>query len=302
MTTPDWMKGPPASILLATDLSARCDRALDRAEQLAGQWQAELVALNVLEPMPVAPDRTLISLYGENGDDNAEIALQQLLRDVAGFAVQPRVRIVKGNTAEAIRQAAAEEHCELIVTGMARNEMFGRFLLGTTVEKLARMVAQPLLVVRYRPHGPYRKVVVATDFSEPSRHALHAAMRFFADSTLIVYHAYTAPLTGMAMHQEDAASGGMSAIEARSVGERFLAGSNLTPEQRQRLRLVVEYGAPEVVLAQYVRQNDIDLVVMGTHGHGGLWANLLGSSVTRLLDWLPCDTMIVRDPARVPPA
>ena len=35
----------PASLLLATDLSARSDRALARAAQLAAHWQAELVLL-----------------------------------------------------------------------------------------------------------------------------------------------------------------------------------------------------------------------------------------------------------------
>ena len=36
----------PKRLLLATDLSARCDRALDRAAQLAEAWQAEIVAVN----------------------------------------------------------------------------------------------------------------------------------------------------------------------------------------------------------------------------------------------------------------
>jgi hypothetical protein len=43
MTEPSWMNGPPRRIILATDLSARCDRALDRAAALASAWQAELM-------------------------------------------------------------------------------------------------------------------------------------------------------------------------------------------------------------------------------------------------------------------
>ena len=41
----------PNAILLATDLSARCDRALSRALQLARQWQARLVVATVLPDM-----------------------------------------------------------------------------------------------------------------------------------------------------------------------------------------------------------------------------------------------------------
>jgi nucleotide-binding universal stress UspA family protein len=39
-------------ILLATDLSARSDRAMDRAMMLAKRENAELVVLHVLEPTP----------------------------------------------------------------------------------------------------------------------------------------------------------------------------------------------------------------------------------------------------------
>lgn len=51
MTEPSWINGPPRRIILATDLSARCDRALDRAAALASAWQAELIALHALEPL-----------------------------------------------------------------------------------------------------------------------------------------------------------------------------------------------------------------------------------------------------------
>jgi len=49
MAAPPRTERAPRKLLLATDLSARCDRALDRAVSLAGGWQAGLVALHVLE-------------------------------------------------------------------------------------------------------------------------------------------------------------------------------------------------------------------------------------------------------------
>ena len=39
----------PQRLLPATDLSARCDRPLERARQLAAGWQAEQAILTVLE-------------------------------------------------------------------------------------------------------------------------------------------------------------------------------------------------------------------------------------------------------------
>lgn len=40
-------------ILLATDLSSRTDRALDRAAQLARQWGGELLVCHALEADPI---------------------------------------------------------------------------------------------------------------------------------------------------------------------------------------------------------------------------------------------------------
>ena len=71
MNKAPWLNGPPTRVLLATDLSARCDRALDRAVQLAQQWQAQLVAVNVAESTQT-PDMVLNWAYGAE-EENLQI-------------------------------------------------------------------------------------------------------------------------------------------------------------------------------------------------------------------------------------
>ncbi|WP_374577666.1 universal stress protein [Phenylobacterium sp. J367] len=46
----------PKTVLLATDLSSRCDRAQDRSLQLARRWNARLVLVTVVEPETPARD------------------------------------------------------------------------------------------------------------------------------------------------------------------------------------------------------------------------------------------------------
>jgi nucleotide-binding universal stress UspA family protein len=293
MSEQPWMSGPPGRLLLATDLSARCDRALDRAAQLAGEWKAELIALNVQEA-PTAPDQMLSWASGEDDEGRHRIARQQLHRDLAGLDVQVDVRTARGGEVPAIiREAAADSASGLVVTGVARSEPFGRFLLGSTVERLARTLPTPLLVVRTRARGSYQRIVVATDFSDSSRHALHAAARFFPGRELVLYHAYQLPLSGIAGATTPARTG--QDIETGECAA-FLAASDLPADVRSRLRVVVGQGALETALCQYVREQEVDLVVMGTHGRSGLLDVLLGSTASRLLDWLPCDTLIVREP------
>lgn len=292
MSEPLWMAAPPARILLATDLSARSDRALDRAVQLAQQWQAELIAFNVLEPRD--PDQ-IMSWFDGADDATLDIAARrQLTRDLAGIDLPVRVRTARtDDTPGGIRELAASEGCGLVVAGVARSEAIGRFLLGSTVAKLARSLPQPLLVVRQRARTAYRRVVVATDFSEASRQALYAALHLFPDCDVELYHAYESPQGGLTERLNVPTPG-------EAVGQEcaaFLDGSELSASERARIRLVIEYGSPEQALARYAREQEVDLVVIGNVGRTGIMAALLGSTATRLLDWLPCDTLVVRQPA-----
>ena len=148
--TPSMNEGLPQQLLLASDLSARCDRALDRGAQLAAAWQAELVVLNVASAAQ-APDLALAWAVGQDDAAARRHATRQLQADVAGLGVRSQLRVLQGEAAESIRDEAARSGSDLVIAGMARDEPFGRFLVGSTVQTLARTLAQPLLVVDGEP-------------------------------------------------------------------------------------------------------------------------------------------------------
>lgn len=292
MSEQPWADGTPASVLLATDLSVRCDRALDRAAQLASEWQAMLVGVNVLETAQ-APDLVLGWVGAQDDTDLARFAEQQLQDDLSGLDVRVRLRIERGEPVQAIVKAARETGSGLVVTGVASNELWGRLLLGSTVESLTRQLPQPLLVVRQRPRGRYERILIATDFSDSSRHALHAAARYFPDRELVLYHATEAPMSDRLERVIDGET--RRHIEEGDYAA-FLAASDLPEDLRRRTRIIIEQGSLGVSLSRYVREHGVDLVVMGTHGRSGLMNVLLGSAASELLQWIPCDTLVVREP------
>lgn len=287
-----WISGPPSRLLLATDLGARCDRALDRAAQLATEWQAGFVVVNVRET-PQDPDQVLRWACGESDATDVLLARRQLQRDLYGLDISADIHVVSGDAPDCIRAVTAKTGCGLVVTGMARNEVFGRFLVGSTVQNLARGLSVPLLVVRTRARGAYQRIIVATDFSDSSRHALQAALRYFPGRKLVLYHAHTVPLADNL--PPSVISAASQRIEKRECAE-FLAACDLTDEERSRLQVVIEAGPVETALACHVRKQEAELVVVGSHGSSGLMNILLGSTSARLLEWLPCDTMVVREP------
>lgn len=292
MTTADRPGTFPQRLVLATDLSPRCDRALDRAVQLARGWRAELLVLTVLEA-PARPDSLGVATWPPDDAATRErLVLRQLRRDIAGLDVPAVARVVRGETADTIRLVAEQTGAGLIVTGVARNEFFGRLLLGSTVERLVRTTREPLLVVRSRVHGPYRRIVVATDFSDASLHALRLVASLFPQADLTLYHAFTARFHGTA----DEGAAAMRETIEREECAAFLERAALPAEARARLRVVVEYGVIETALARHVRDHEADLVAVATVGRSGIAGVLLGNTAARLIDWVPCDTLIVRPP------
>lgn len=296
MTEQDHKHVPAKKILLATDLSARCDRAMDRASSLAAAWKAELVIVHALE-------RTGDSYVAEleqrlpswrRSPDPARIVEAQIRRDMVQAAPKVTAIAERGEPAEVILEVAAAHGCDLIVVGLARDETLGRFGLGSTVDRLLRRSQVPLLVVKQRARAPYGSIVVATDFSEASLGALQTARAFFPDRKMTVLHAYDLPLASrsgnLELYKES-----YHDVAARDC-KAFLASAGI-PEGRARdFDLVVEYGHPARLIHEYVCDHGVDLVILGTHGRSALLDVFLGSTAKEIMSYLQCDALVVRGP------
>lgn len=283
----------PATILCATDLSGRCDRALDRAALLARDWHAKLVLVHALETMPEFQQaRRLHDLPSwRRPEDRAAAVARELHADMVDVGSDPEVVVAAGEPAELILVEAARRKADLIVTGVARSELFGRRLLGATVDTLIRRAPAPVLVVRGRARRPYRQIVVATDFSAGSRGALETAVALFGPATTALFHAYRIATGGVVA--PDRVRGSWQAM-ARQEADRFLAGAALDPAARAGLRVLVEEGDPVLLLRDLIDANGVDLVVCGASGRIALLEMLIGSTAQRLVEGLPCDVLVVR--------
>lgn len=276
------------TILLATDLSYRCDRALDRAVMLAGEQQVRLFVLHVLEhPAPAAEGPS----WRRRATDPRDAARQQMLNDLrGGGGVTIDLLVEEGDPAAIIQEASEQMGCELVVLGVPRDETVGRLFQGGIVEGLARKAGPPLLVVKSRPRASYSNVVVATDFSEPSRAALETALALLPAAAMTLFHAFDIPYEGFMSDRMIA-----RASEAQRKSEELQAFLAATPAASGRaVATIGEYGEPGELLQDLVQARSVDLVVLGTAGRTGLAHVLLGSVAQGLLGRLPVDVLLVR--------
>lgn len=290
MNAPSRISGPAKKILLATDLSARCDRALYRAAMLAKQWQSSLIVLHVVEDRDLSiPDEAGLPSW-RRPRDPIDTARKHLLADVDALPARPAVRVAEGNPVEAILGSAGAENCDLIAIGVGRGESLGHFVSGRTADRLFRRSRLPLLVVKGRPRRPYENIVFATDLSDSSRYALETAARFFSGQRLTIFHAYSPPsglITKSALRRQ-------YRMEVEQEVRAFLAEVDKSAPGWQQPHVLIEDGAPNLLLRDYVRDKEVDLLVLGTHGRSAFFEIFLGSVAKAIVDDVPCDALVIR--------
>ena len=278
----------PRNILLATDLSCRSDRALDRAVGLARHWDARLIAATVLEPEPsdlmdpenAAPGRVT----------PAARARRTLASHLASAQGAVEIVVAAGEPASELQAIAEIEDCDVIVAGAAQNGTLGSLFVAGTVKQLVKASAKPVLVVHDRPVGSYTNIVVAADRSEGARQALLTSARLFPDAQLTLFHAQNFSAGASSDFERTAQRD--EALRADLLGE-ILSDDRVDEALEQRLELVVATGSLDVLIGEFAAVRGADLTVVGSHGHRAIFEAFVGSTEQKLLENHAGDLLIV---------
>jgi nucleotide-binding universal stress UspA family protein len=275
-------------ITLATDLTARSDRAFERAVSLARRWNARLLIVHAVEERTSMTDQP----SWRRGADPIEAARLKLQFEYPGWeSVDTSLDVRKGTPEEVVLAAAARESTDLIVTGIAREDYYGRDELGALVPALARRANAPVLVVKKRTHGEPRCVVVASDLSDTSHAALTLALGLFGPARLALFNAFDIPYRGLAGDKAE-----LERTMRPSVIEecRKLLTDTAGPSAAAQVEIIAELGAPAPILAKLVADRDVDLVVTGTYGRSELLGAFLGSTALEIMAQVSCDVLVAR--------
>lgn len=139
------------TILVPTDFSDAANLALERAEGLARSTQGEIVLLHVREDYPMmALDGTGFVSPGVDLEMRAalEKALEEKVAAVRKRGVAARGCTVAGAAHLQIGAVAESEKVDMIVMGSHGRHGFGRLVLGSVSERVARTATVPVMVVR----------------------------------------------------------------------------------------------------------------------------------------------------------
>lgn len=146
-----------------------------------------------------------------------------------------------------------------------------------------------MLVVKTRGVTQYEHIAVATDFSDSALHALDATLRAFPRANVTLFHGFEPPLETIARMTDWTEQ--TIALQTLAAAP-FLAKSQAAAAHKSALRIAIEPGAPEILLPA----RGAELIVVASHGRGARFERPLGSSARRILEHVPADVLIVRDP------
>lgn len=140
-------------------------------------------------------------------------------------------------------------------------------------------------------------VLVATDFSEASAAALTYAREFARTygARLHVFHAVENPV--MWAGPESAAIDMVKLQADLEASAEQQMNALVTAEDRAQLgaRTVLRSGrSPAFEIARYAKETGIDIIVIGTHGRGGVAHLLMGSVAEKVVRIAPCPVLTVR--------
>lgn len=293
------MKKELSKIIAATDFSAPAEHATIRAARIAQQQGVRLQLLHSLEEGDWL-QRLMDSSHGafsrEHWRRSAQLAMAQACGRVQGAVQVPVDQEVAdeplGVALDRLEEGAARS---LVVIGAHGGQGTREALLGSTADRLLRSGRRPVLLVRNAPAQGYERVALATDFSTASRDAAALGLALTPGAGHFLFHANQLPPDrDLAFASRSAETLALFRGEASARVAQALAGlaDGLGPAAAAITRAPRE-GPAARALAAFVREAQLDLVVIGTRPRARWEANLLGSTALFAVTSLPCDVLLV---------
>ncbi len=145
----------PKLILAPVDFSDHSKDALIAAAELAGKFGSQLLLVHVVPALPKLPSASAIfheAEYERELHKDAEQQLEALAQQYAGKGITARAHVGTANdVGMEILRIGEQEGADLIVIATHGMTGWHRLAFGSVAEKVVRLAACPVLVLRANP-------------------------------------------------------------------------------------------------------------------------------------------------------
>lgn len=282
------------NVLVATDFSKSAGFALKRAAQLT----KNITVLHIFPESWIDKAAEWLS----NTKNNQFSQFNREAQSAFNKKIKPTLRKTKlkflvkmGREDEVITRYAKEKKFDLLTIGAHGNYYFHEYFLGTTAEAVVKNSPCPVLIVKGKPDFRYNKILIPIDFSSASQKALEFACKFFPKSAIKIIHVEdlwfdkNKNRPSLLKRREGLLRKEMFALVEKKI-HKFLKKCKT---HNHEITYSIRGGYPAIVIAEEVKKQKIDLVVIGTRGQTKLQYLMIGSVAERVLRKVSTDIIAV---------
>lgn len=145
-----------------------------------------------------------------------------------------------------------------------------------------------------------KKILVPIDFSDYSKSALRYSVnfaKFFNASITLIY--VVEPI----IYPPDFSMGQIAIPtvntewDERAKEELDKLAKNEIPAEL-KVKTLIKTGKPFVEIIETAKEEDVDLIIIATHGHTGVEHILFGSTAEKVVRKAPCPVLTLREPIK----
>jgi nucleotide-binding universal stress UspA family protein len=260
-------------------------------EARKGDLQVLHVCYRVPPHAAAAVDRIILTTYYRDLTEEVVAPVRQLLDR---RSVPHRILRGTGYPPVEIARCAETGKFDLVVMGTHGMGAAKALLLGSTTQGVIAGCGVPLLLVKNGGTGGRGDVLVATDGSRYTRHAVSYLLRhraqLAADAGITLLH------VSPQLPNNLPTAGRKVVTAAHDVGfERAMQGPRrLLTRARMDWREMRMIGEPGAQIASHAQSMDCSLIIMGSHGRTTVSGILLGSVVQKTIAATRTPVLIVR--------
>ena len=278
-------------ILVAVDGSEQSLHALKESLKMAVDEKCWVTVVSV------APryEGDLSAVWVNNIRESMKAPCQAAISEAKRIAEEKRVSIKtvceEGDIYERIVDLADSENCDLIVMGRKGRGQIEKALIGSVTARVIGHTHRDVLVVPENSSIGWKKILLATDGSKYSQPAIGKAIEFAksygSELQVISVVDVTEDFFAQAPKAfEDLINKAKALVEdiKRKAGAEGIMAEGLVRE-----------GDAYSVIVEVSRRQEVDGIIMGSHGRTGLRRLLMGSVTEKVIGHALCPVLVVKE-------
>ncbi len=275
-------------ILVAIDRSAMAEEALKRSITIAKEKDAQLIVMHVIEPSFIE------SPFVRSIDEN------EIEKEIKGRVekltskedIEYVLFVESGSAAASISLKVKNLNVDLLIIGTHGKDDISSNYFGSTTLKIIQNTHIPVLIVKNEAKTIYQKMIAPTNLSDYSRESILFTNELFTIPSRKYLYAYEtmSDLSAMTYHISDKQR---ATLIVEMLGEAKAALAKFVKEVGGGETVLIDWTAfLNEDLLEYITNDKVDLLVLGSKGVDDLNSFIFGSTASYLVQRSPIDVLV----------